>query len=252
MTDYKVPPVVPGWADTAHAWGRTQEIPAPPRAWASPGPPIWAAQYEAPRAKGARLPTWAIVSIGVGFVAMLCFGVATIATNLAPAGSSPVVASGTQSSGTVATTAQAPATKLPAGSAGAPVHKIGQTVRGGEFALTVHARKCGIASAGDKYLVRKAQGSYCRIDLTVKNVATSPSLFDAGSTVTATDAQGRKFSADGTAGIYGNKDAAGFLNQINPGNEVRAFVYFDVPKGGTLTGVTFRSGLGENVTVSLL
>ncbi|BCB84246.1 DUF4352 domain-containing protein [Phytohabitans suffuscus] len=59
---------------------------------------------------------------------------------------------------------------------------------------------------------------------------------------------------DGEAGIYGNKDGAGFLDEINPGNQVRAFVYFDVPKGTKLTAVVFDAGLftlAEDAVVTL-
>ncbi|MER6590368.1 DUF4352 domain-containing protein [Micromonospora purpureochromogenes] len=49
--------------------------------------------------------------------------------------------------------------------------------------------------------------------------------------MTAQDGSGRKYEADGEAGIYGNSNGSGLLDEINPGNSVRANVFFDVPKG---------------------
>jgi hypothetical protein len=46
----------------------------------------------------------------------------------------------------------------------------------------------------------------------------------------------------------------GFLDEINPGNQVRAFVYFDVPKGAKLSTITFDAGLftlAEDAVVTL-
>ncbi len=133
-------------------------------------------------------------------------------------------------------------------------YRIGQPVRGGDFEFVVRGHKCGIAEVGDSLLARKAQGTFCRTEITVKNVTKKAKFFHADSTVTAQDATGREFDADGEANIYGNKDGAGFLDEINPGNEVRAFVYFDVPSGTKLATITFDAGLftvAEDAVVTL-
>ena len=57
-----------------------------------------------------------------------------------------------------------------------------------------------------------------------------------------------------TAAFYGNDDAKGFLDEINPGNSVKANVYFDVPKGTKLKTITFDAGLftlAEDAVVTL-
>ncbi|GAB3077473.1 DUF4352 domain-containing protein [Micromonospora schwarzwaldensis] len=153
----------------------------------------------------------------------------------------------TQSSSTVA-----PATKAPSPVKAAPseppatgpkVYQIGDKVRGGDFEFTVKGLKCGISQVGDSFLNQKAQGSFCRVTITVKNVTKSAHLFHADGTVTAQDASGREYDADGEAGIYGNRDGRGFLDEINPGNSVSANVFFDVPKGTKLKTITFDAGL---------
>lgn len=143
--------------------------------------------------------------------------------------------------------------------AGAPperpkTYRVGQPVRGGDFEFVVRGNKCGIAEVGDSPLARKAQGTFCRTEITVKNVTRKAQLFHADNTVSAQDATGREFAADGEANIYGNNDGAGFLDEINPGNEVRAFVYFDVPSGTKLATITFDAGLftlAEDAVVTL-
>lgn len=120
--------------------------------------------------------------------------------------------------------------------------KVGQAVRGGDFEVVVHGNKCGITQVGGEFTLHKPQGTFCRVDLTVKNVTKSAHFFHADSAVKAR-AGDVVFSADSEAGIYGNKDAAGFLDEINPGNQVRAFVYFDVPKGTKLDKIVFDAGL---------
>ncbi|MEU9510193.1 DUF4352 domain-containing protein [Micromonospora sp. NPDC048170] len=150
--------------------------------------------------------------------------------------------------------AAAPAKPSPASPVGPKVYRVGDKVRGGDFEFTVNSVKCGISQVGDSFLNRKAQGTFCRVNISVKNVTKSAHLFHADGTVTAQDAAGREYDADGAAGMYGNDNARGFLDEINPGNSVRANVFFDVPKGTKLKTVTFDAGLftlAEDAVVNL-
>ncbi|MER7459338.1 DUF4352 domain-containing protein [Micromonospora sp. NPDC126480] len=168
-----------------------------------------------------------------------------------PAESAPSTSSSAPSP---ATTTVAPADPSPPPSAGPKVYRVGDKVRGGDFEFTVNSVKCGISQVGDSFLNRKAQGMFCRVNISVKNVTRSAHMFHADGTVTAQDAAGREYDADGTAGMYGNDDANGFLDEINPGNTVRANVFFDVPKGTKLKTVTFDAGLftlAEDAVVNL-
>jgi len=133
-------------------------------------------------------------------------------------------------------------TPVPASVAPEKVAKVGGRVRVDDVEYTLHAFKCGISSVGGAYLSRKAQGVFCRADVSVKNLGEKPMRFHADGTVKAKDGAGREFSADGEAGLYGNSDGAGFLDEINPGNRVRAYVFFDVPKGTKIKTVLFDGG----------
>ncbi|MEV1071590.1 DUF4352 domain-containing protein [Micromonospora parva] len=130
----------------------------------------------------------------------------------------------------------------------------GDKVRGGDFEFTVNSVKCGISQVGSEFLNKKAQGTFCRASVTVKNVTKSAHTFHADGTITAQDGSGRKYEVDGEAAIYGNTDGQGFLDKINPGNSVKANVYFDVPKGTKLKTITFDAGLftlAEDAVVTL-
>lgn len=67
--------------------------------------------------------------------------------------------------------------------------------------------------------------------------------FHADGTITAQDASGRDHDVDGEAALQGNDDAKGLPDEINPGNSVKANVYFEVPKGTKLKAITFAARL---------
>jgi Domain of unknown function (DUF4352) len=102
------------------------------------------------------------------------------------------------------------------------------------FEFTVTSVKCGATSVGSDLLGQKAQGEYCLVDVTVRNIGDAPQTFD-GSSQKAFDAQGAEYSNDGVAEMYANEGNATFLENINPGNQVKGRLVFDVPKDTTLT-----------------
>lgn len=204
----------------------------------APAPPV-------PPTK-ARIPFWIWALVSVGALAILLSIIAAL-------GGTPIQKAPTETL-TVGTSPRAVAApkaaekKAVAGkpkTVPAPGPAVGKAFRAGDFRFTVHAKKCGLATAGtNPYLKTRAQGSFCRLDVSAENVTKTPAYFNADSLITATDTQGREFSADTTAGTYGNDpDSAGFYDEVNPGNKIRSFVFFDIPKGATLKSVTFDAGL---------
>ncbi|MBY8870498.1 DUF4352 domain-containing protein [Micromonospora sp. PLK6-60] len=112
--------------------------------------------------------------------------------------------------------------------------KLGQPARDGKFEFTVKSAKCGVAKLGTSTLGAKAQGQFCLVTMTVKNIGKEAQMFDGGSQK-AYAADGTEYSADGGAAIYANQNAETFLNDINPGNQVSGVVVFDIPKNVKLT-----------------
>jgi hypothetical protein len=141
---------------------------------------------------------------------------------------------------------KAAADKAAAKAAAAP--QLGKTVRDGKFAFTVTAVKCGIAQVGtNKYLTQKAQGQYCRASLRVENIGNEAQTMSASNQYLF-DTKGRKFSADATANIY-DDSAKLMFEEINPGNSLKGYVYFDVPQGTKVSKLElhdsmFSDGIG--------
>lgn len=110
---------------------------------------------------------------------------------------------------------------------------IGEAARDGKFEFTVVKLKTGVNNVGGEW-GENAQGEFVLVTLKVKNIGDEAQMLD-DSNMYAYDAKGRKYEADGAAGIYANEEDGAFLNDINPGNEVTAVIVFDVPKGTKLT-----------------
>lgn len=228
----------------------------PPPYGSQPG---WAGMAQPPPApkKASKLP-WILGGIGV-FTLLCCGGglVATLASSDDPKVASPPAVQQPEALAPATPAEKPEATEKPEEKVveeKPATYKVGQAVRGGDFEFTVHGVKCGLARVGDEYLNRKAQGQFCRADITAKNVTRSAHLFHADNTVSAADGEGRTYSADGEANIYGNDDGSGFLDEVNPGNSVRAFVFFDIPKGVKLKTIIFDAGLftlAEDAVVTL-
>lgn len=110
---------------------------------------------------------------------------------------------------------------------------IGEAVQDGKFEFTVSSIECGKTSVGtNQYLTKQAQGQFCLLNLSIKNIGTEAQTFDS-SNVYLFDASDAKFSADSSASMYANPEGSTFLNQINPGNSVTGSVVFDLPTDKT-------------------
>lgn len=111
---------------------------------------------------------------------------------------------------------------------------LGTKVRDGKFEFVVSSVTCGIAKVGDNpYLEKKAQGQFCAVAMTVTNIGDEPQSMFADNQY-AYDAKNRKLSADSEASIYDDSSQV-LWEEINPGNSVKGKVYFDIPKGATIT-----------------
>jgi hypothetical protein len=134
--------------------------------------------------------------------------------------------------------------------------KIGQPVRDGKFEFTVKGMKCGEKSVGNEFLKTKAQGQFCRVNLTVKNIGDEAQTLDSSSQY-AFNSSGQKYSADDEAAIYadtsnGSTASGTWYNDVNPGNTVKGDLFFDVPAGVRPVKVELHdSAFSNGVEVSL-
>ena len=123
-------------------------------------------------------------------------------------------------------------------------------MRDGEFEFVVKEVNCGIAKVGDQYFNKVAQGQFCGVTLSVKNIGTKPQTMFSSNQY-AFDASSRKFSSSTEAGIYAD-DSKLLFEEINPGNELTGVVYFDVPKDAKLLKVELHdSAFSGGVEVRL-
>jgi hypothetical protein len=160
-----------------------------------------------------------------------------------PAAPAPVSASATASQpATSAAPAPSPAPAAPG---------LNAPVRDGKFEFVVSKVECGKTEIGAKSLAKKAQGQFCIVSLSAKNIGDESQYLDASSQK-AMDAQGRKFSADSAAGIYLGDNGNTFLKQINPGNAVQGQVVFDIPKDAKISQLELHdSPFSGGVAVAL-
>ncbi|MEU8243160.1 DUF4352 domain-containing protein [Actinoplanes missouriensis] len=122
--------------------------------------------------------------------------------------------------------------------------------RDGKFEFKVTSVKCGVKQIGSDFLNQKAQGQYCLINVSVKNIGKEAQDF-ADSVQKAFDADKVEYAVDSGAAIY-LEDNKVLFTKINPGNTVKGTLVFDVPKGTKLTSVELHDSMfSGGVTVNL-
>ncbi|MGF7121317.1 DUF4352 domain-containing protein [Rhodococcus sp. BE178] len=126
----------------------------------------------------------------------------------------------------------APAAPAPA-PAPAPAAKkalpgLNAPVRDGKFEFVVTDVETGLGTVGDNpFLTKKAQGQFVIVTMTVQNTSDKPKGLSP-SDQELYDSQGRKFTADTSAGIALDSDVS-VWDEINPGNKVTMKVVYDMP-----------------------
>jgi hypothetical protein len=212
--------------------GDSMTIPPP----AQPGQPVGPPPYSAPPTKSKKTLyivlgiVVALLALCGGCGAMVMSGANEVATSVDEALASP-----------------SPTSAEPAAEVG-----VGKAARDGNFQFTVTRVRCGQASIGtNPYLTKKAQGQFCTVTMTVKNIKAEPQ------TLSDSDQKafvgGASYDADTEAGMYVNGNESSVLfNTINPGNAVTGKIVFDIPKGAKLTTLELHdSAFSGGVTVTL-
>jgi uncharacterized protein DUF4352 len=120
--------------------------------------------------------------------------------------------------------------------------RMNTPIADGTFEFTVTGARCALEKVGSGQLSQQAQGQYCLVDLSVKNVGTSAQVFS-DIAQTAFDASGNQYSADSGAAIYANKEYSTFVAQVEPGRAVSGKLVFDVPTGTRLESIVLHESL---------
>ena len=134
----------------------------------------------------------------------------------------------------------------------ATVAKLNEPARDGKFEFTVKSVTCGKATVGaNEYLKKTAQGQYCEVSLSVKNIGNEAQQFFSMNQALY-NASNQKYSADDQATAYMSANGDAWINQINPGNSVDGIVVFDLPKDQTPTTAELHdSAYSSGVKVNL-
>lgn len=138
-------------------------------------------------------------------------------------------------------------------SSSSAVAKIGETTRDGKFEFVVKSIKCGEPSvtAAGGYLSKAAQGQYCLVDISVKNIGDKQQLFMENDQKLL-NASSVEYSADSVATLYNSNNSDVFVNEINPGNTVEGTIVYDIPKDQTpVTAELHDSSFSNGVKVTL-
>lgn len=132
--------------------------------------------------------------------------------------------------------------------------KIGQPAKDGKFEFTVNKISCGETSLSDGFgnVEATAQGQFCRMNVSVKNIGNQAQSFDETAQYLY-DTSGKKYSIDTTATIWAQPtEQSPWGNDINPGNTLTGDVMYDVPKAVTpVTAELHDSSFSGGVKVSL-
>jgi hypothetical protein len=239
----------PAAVDMLATWGAS---PPPvvsgrdPMTYAQPGPPpwdqaAWTGNGPAPvksKSKGKLV----LVVIGLATL-LLCGGLGMLGALAGGNDPGPALVGMPTKAADQATGPAKKVSQQPSASEEATSRKLGQTFRSGDFEYTIHKVKTGMTTVGGEYIQEKAQGSFTRLDLTVKNVSDKPRYFDTDLRIKLQDAQGRQFSSSSQANVVANDAAKGWFTEINPGNSIRAYAFFDLPKDTPASRIVISAGL---------
>jgi hypothetical protein len=128
---------------------------------------------------------------------------------------------------------------------------LNTTVRDGTFEFVVSKVECGKTQVGGQILNKKAQGQYCLVTLSVKNIGTKPQTFFVDNQKAFSGST--EYSPDGTATMYASGEQSTWINEINPGNKISGPLVYDVPAGTKLTKIELHDSIisgGVSVTIS--
>ncbi|GAB2680316.1 uncharacterized protein DUF4352 [Barrientosiimonas humi] len=115
-------------------------------------------------------------------------------------------------------------------------------VRDGKFEFTVTKVETGKTQIGDQYVGEKAQGQFTLVTVTVKNIGDEPqTLIDTEQQLT--DGSGRQYTSNTMAALLlpGNENA--FITDINPGNNIKAVLVYDMAKGAKPTTIQLHDSM---------
>jgi hypothetical protein len=120
--------------------------------------------------------------------------------------------------------------------------QLGTPVRDGNIEFVVSSVRCGVPQVGTELVKRTASGQYCLADVRATNVKRDPrTLYEPFQKLV--DSAGRKHSADITMRVVFRDQT--IWDKIQPGQQVRGTMVFDIPKNVTATTLELHDGIAS-------
>lgn len=137
------------------------------------------------------------------------------------------------------------------GSEEAEVASLGEPVAVGDWEITVSSVGERTAQVGDEFLSTDAQGEFLPVEVSLTNNGSSAESFFASDFVVI-DAEGREFSYSSDASLYSGEAGLSILDEVNPGNTLSGYLYFDVAETADIQKVHIDDGwFSDPVEVNL-
>lgn len=127
------------------------------------------------------------------------------------------------------------------GSEEAEVASLGEPVAVGDWEITVSSVGERTAQVGDEFLSTDAQGEFLPVEVSLTNNGSSAESFFASDFVVI-DADGREFSYSSDASLYSGDAGLSILDEVNPGNALSGYLYFDVAETADIQKVHINDG----------
>lgn len=156
---------------------------------------------------------------------------------------------------TVGTSNSSSSKMSPSASAAASA-KLNQPADDGKFRFTITGFACGatkITQPDNSYVTSQAQGNFCVMNLTVKNIGNVAQSFHSSNQYIY-NASNNQYSYSLVASVHANPSNSRFSasENLNPGLTISGIVVFDVPKNVTpVYAILHDSGASSGVKVSL-
>lgn len=153
-------------------------------------------------------------------------------------------------------TASKTASKAATGSQPLATPGLNQEADDGDFGFTVTAFQCGqatLAQPDNTDWTTTAQGQFCTMSLTIKNIKNAAQTFDDSSQYVFSYS-GTQYSSSNDGTITANPSGSNCMMyaSINPGNTLNCVIAFDVPKDVTPAyAILHDSSASNGVKVNL-
>jgi len=127
--------------------------------------------------------------------------------------------------------------------------QLGTPVRDGNLEFVVASVRCGVPQVGSGLVTRTAGGQYCLADVRATDVKNDArTLYEPFQKLV--DSAGHKHSADVTMRVVFRDQT--IWDKIQPGQQVRGTMVFDIPKNVTATAIELHDGIASGgVTVRI-